>query len=77
MIGNTMYKIQNTTSDIKLQHPKSIANIFIIDDNTVKLSEIILHKPYKLQITAVAFGLSYLIKKILSTTLLFFDIITL
>jgi hypothetical protein len=54
MIGNTMYKIQNTTSDIKLQHPKSIANRFIIDDNTVKLSGIILHKPYKLQITAVA-----------------------
>jgi len=49
-----MYKIENTTSDIKLVHPQSIADRFFLDDDTVKVSGIILSKPYKLQITAVA-----------------------
>lgn len=49
-----MYKIQNITPNIKLQHPKSIVNRFIIDENTVKITGIILKKPYKLQITALA-----------------------
>jgi len=49
-----MYKIENTTADIKLQHPQPIAPRFFVNDTTVKVSGIILNKPYKLQITAVA-----------------------
>lgn len=49
-----MYKIDNITSDIKLTHPQNIANRFFINDETVKISGIILNKPYKLQVTAIA-----------------------
>ena len=49
-----MYKIQNITSDIKLIHPQHIADRFFIDDKTVKISGIILKKPYKLQVTAIS-----------------------
>lgn len=49
-----MYKIENITSDIKLIHPQQIANRFFINDDTVKISGIILEKPYKLQITAIS-----------------------
>ncbi|MEA1891825.1 MAG: hypothetical protein U9N33_03840 [Campylobacterota bacterium] len=49
-----MYKIENTISDIKLQHPSKIKPSFFIDDKTVKTKGIILNKPYKLQITAVS-----------------------
>jgi len=49
-----MYKIENITSDIKLIHPKNIPKRFFINDETVKISGIILNKPYKLQITAIA-----------------------
>jgi len=49
-----MYKIENITSDIKLIHPQQIAGRFFIDDKTVKISGIILKKPYKLQITAIS-----------------------
>ena len=49
-----MYKIENITSDIKLIHPKTIAKRFFINDETVKISGIILEKPYKLQITAIS-----------------------
>ena len=52
--GNHMYKIENITSDIKLIHPEHIANRFFINDDTVKISGIILEKPYKLQITAIS-----------------------
>ncbi len=48
-----MYKIENTASDIKLQHPGKIEPRFLADDSTVKIKGIILNKPYKLQITAV------------------------
>ena len=49
-----MYKIENITSDIKLIHPQQIEGRFFIDDKTVKISGIILKKPYKLQITAIS-----------------------
>ncbi|MDA7817421.1 tyrosine-type recombinase/integrase [Sulfurimonas sp.] len=49
-----MYKIENTINDIRLQHPEQIAPRFFVNDETVKISGIILNKPYKLQITAVA-----------------------
>ena len=49
-----MYKIENITSDIKLIHPQTIEKRFFINDDTVKISGIILKKPYKLQITAVS-----------------------
>ena len=49
-----MYKIENITSDIKLIHPQQIDGRFFIDDKTVKISGIILKKPYKLQITAIS-----------------------
>ncbi len=48
-----MYKIENTISDIKLIHPGKIAKRFI-DRDTVKVNGIILEKPFKLQVTAVA-----------------------
>lgn len=49
-----MYKIENVISDIKLQHPGNIKPSFFVDNDTVKTKGIILNKPYKLQITAVA-----------------------
>ncbi len=49
-----MYKIENTISAIKLIHPGTIAKRFFIDQDTVKVNGIILEKPFKLQITAVA-----------------------
>ncbi len=49
-----MYKIEDTISSIKLIHPGKIAKRFFINDDTVKISGIILDKPFKLQITAVA-----------------------
>ncbi len=49
-----MYKIHRTISDIKLIHPGKIAKRFFQDENTVKVDGIILDKPFKLQITAVA-----------------------
>jgi len=49
-----MYKIENITSEIKLIHPQPMANRFFINDETVKISGIILNKPYKLQIMAIS-----------------------
>ena len=48
-----MLRIQNVISDIKL-HPQQIAKRFFIEENVVKSNGIILEKPFKLQITAVA-----------------------
>ncbi len=48
-----MYKIEKVVSDIKL-HEQKIAKRFFIDSETVKVSGIILQKPFKLQITAIA-----------------------
>lgn len=48
-----MLHMQNVVSDIKL-HPQKIAKRFIVDKDVVKVSGIILQKPFKLQITAIA-----------------------
>lgn len=48
-----MYKIENTVSDIKL-HEQKIAKGSFVAPGVVKITRIILEKPFKLQVTAVA-----------------------
>ena len=49
-----MYKIDKTISDIRLIYPGDIANRFITETSAVKVTDIVLEKPFKLQVTPIA-----------------------